>query len=370
MRIGRVASLAMPSLLIGSMAAGLGCDAPKTGTALEPEGAPEILQVFVTERVAGAAGLGLYYNANEDYFAEDGTQCGTVLSEENGDDCLVTNAVADATQKIRIVFDELLAGDTVEEFFCACAGETGDTPCPNNILASLDPTMCADNPNTNADEGSRWEDKNGDGLPDRARLLGGVVIVTCDDVDVYTTGPADGFYNPSGNQQIPVATGLAGLGPALVITASGGLRTNADCTIKLAATVTDKEGTPVPSLPSTAATFHTEAMALLSSTPENNATGVARNVSPNLQFNSTLDESTLDNIVLRLAPGGATVPAEITLGMDKVSVTIDPTVDPMPALDLLTAGTKYEIVIPVTLTDAFGGPFPMEQIITFTTGAM
>ncbi len=33
----------------------------------------------------------------------------------------------------------------------------------------------------------------------------------------------------------------------------------------------------------------------------------------------------------------------------------------------LKAATVYEIVIPVTVTDAFGGVFPAEKIITFTT---
>src|SRR5262245_50275737 len=128
MRIGRVACLG-PSMLAGSLAAGLiGCSAPASNTDLRPEGAPEVLQVFVTERVEGGTALGLYYSGNAEYNVDETgggangdmpNQCGDTY-DELGDDCVVTDAVADASQKARIIFDELLQGSSVEEFVCAC----------------------------------------------------------------------------------------------------------------------------------------------------------------------------------------------------------------------------------------------------------
>src|SRR5258707_9756535 len=111
MRIGRVC-LVRPSILVGSLAVGLlGCSAPASNTDLRPEGAPEILQVFATERVDGVAHSGLYYSGNADYNANDvkgGANGCSDDYEANDDNCKVDTAVADSSQKFRIIFDELL----------------------------------------------------------------------------------------------------------------------------------------------------------------------------------------------------------------------------------------------------------------------
>src|SRR6185436_15730292 len=111
-----------------------------SGTDLHPEGQPEVLQVFVTERTATAKALGLAYNGNEDYAVDDdGNGCGDIF-DDNSDDCKVTEAVADGSQKIRIIFDELLEGATVEDFVCACAGASvKPEDCANMIPSALDP---------------------------------------------------------------------------------------------------------------------------------------------------------------------------------------------------------------------------------------
>ena len=376
MRIGRVASLALPSILAGSLSMGtFGCTTPSSGTDLNPEGPPEILQVFVTERTPTSKALGLVYNGNLDYAVDesgggaDGSapnQCGDIF-DENGDDCTVANAVADPSQTFRIVLDELLEGTSVEEFVCACVGTDGvaqDGECPNNVVSTLDPAGCNDSPSTpNVNEGSRWLDVNADGMPDKARLVGGIATINCDGEDLYSTQPEDGFYNPSGNQLIPVATGLSGLGPALVISASAGLKTGADCTIRLSDTVKDKEGLAVVAVPPTAMAFHSESLALLSSVPTSGVSGVSPDLALNLGFNAFLKEDTIENVVLREKTGAVVISArELALGDDKISVKIDPTGTLRPDRD-------YEIVIPATtVTDIYAGKFPAEKLVTFKTG--
>src|SRR5262245_26946732 len=128
MRIGRVCLV--PSILVGSLAAGvIGCSAPASNTDLRPEGPPEILQVFATERAGTDASLGLFFSGNKEYNADaDKNGCGDEYDEQ-GDDCKVDNATADLSQKFRIVFDELLNGASVEQFVCAC-NFGKDAECP------------------------------------------------------------------------------------------------------------------------------------------------------------------------------------------------------------------------------------------------
>jgi Bacterial Ig-like domain len=365
MRIGRVACRVLPSMLVGSLAAGsFGCSAPASHTDLRPEGPPDVLQVFVTERSEGATGLGLYYNANEEYAVDvtDGqggaaNGCGDVFDEQ-GDDCTVATAAANADQKVRIIFDELLKGSSVEEFMCAC--NSGDKAnCPNMVLSSTDPADCANNPDTTADEQGRWLDDNNDGMPDKARLVDKLVTFNCDGTDIYTTGPGDGFYNPSGNQLIPVATQLAGLGPALVIINNGGLKTSADCSIKFGSAIIDKQGETVPALPATA-TFHTETLAPLKSVPAagGEIAGFADNIT--VTFNAFL--ASADGIGIRVAGTTTLLPATVMLGMTADTVVINPTADLLP-------NTMYEVVIPATLADKYGGVIDAASTIAFKTKA-
>ena len=369
MRIGRVC-LVRPSILVGSLAVGLlGCSAPASNTDLRPEGAPEILQVFATERVDGAAQLGLYYSGNADYNAIDvkggatagtGDGCGDDYND-NGDDCKVETAVADTTQKFRIIFDELLNGSSVEAFVCACNGDMA--MCPNMVTASIDPSQCQDNPNTSSNEAGRWLDVNNDGMPDKARLIKGIISFDCGG-PLYTSTEADGFYNPSGNQLIPVAQGLAGLGPALVITASQGLKTDSDCFITVGSAVKDKQGNDVPALPATAI-FHTEALAVLTSEPKDAATGVKSNSGIVLQFDALIDEASTTGVILREKTGAVAV-ADAVVAVaadDKTKVTISHATN-------LKLNTAYEVVVPATIKDIWGGAAAAHPIITFTTGAM
>jgi hypothetical protein len=285
------------------------------------------------------------------------------IIDRNGDDLQVTEAFADDSQQLRIIFDELLNGETVEQFVCACADD-----CPNMIEASLDPTACDDNPDTQVNEQGQFLDTNADGLPDLAQSLAGIVTITCNDADanpipVYTAAAGDGFYNPSGNQDVPVATGLAGLGPAVVMNVTTGLRTDSDCKVALGADVKDKDGQVVPALPADKS-FHTQKLKFLS-TPADAKTGVDVKPNVNLAFNALIDKNTLTGIKIdKDAAGTITpVPATVTLLMSGTSVDIDPTAD-------LELNTKYVVTVPATVADQHGGKLPAEVKFSFTTKAM
>jgi hypothetical protein len=369
MRIGRVC-LVRPSILAGSLAVGLlGCSAPASNTDLRPEGAPEILQVFATERVDGAAQLGLYYSGNLEYNANDvkggatagmGDGCGDDY-EDNGDDCAVTTAVADANQKFRIIFDELLNGSSVEAFVCACNGDMA--MCPNNVTASIDPSQCQDNPNTSVNEAGRWLDANNDGMPDQSQLIEGLISFDCGGA-LYSSGPADGFYNPSGNQLIPVAQGLAGMGPAIVVNAAQGLKTDSDCFITLGSTIVDKQGTAVPALPASAI-FHTEKLGVIDSVPKDASTGVMTNAPVALTFDALIKPTTITGLILQEKTGAVLV-ADAVVAID----AMDPSKINITHTANLKPNTAYEVVVPATITDIWGGKADAHPVITFTTGAM
>jgi hypothetical protein len=270
----------------------------------------------------------------------------------------------------------------MEMFDCHCAKGCGDDEsdptacCPNGLLATLDPSQCDDDPETDQfNEGSLWLDENLDGVPDRTRLLEGAVKVQCkddagvlQDTFVSASTRTQGFYSPSGNQILPTDGDagyiVEGLGPALQFNADTGLRTNSDCTIAFADFVTDKDGERVSALPDSENSpgfFHTEALALVTSVPASGTMNVAVTQEITLRFNGQLDETTIDQVILR-EMGGATVATTNTLAPDGITINIVPDAPLDPA-------TQYEVVIPTSLNDKFGGTFPAEQIISFRTAS-
>src|SRR5260221_192952 len=124
---------------VALVAAGLSCGAPTSNADLIPAGPPDVLQVFVTQRLADPSGsvptysqsLDLDYGTNP--HVNDGA-AGTVATAVVSP---AKNFAGLGGQQIRVIFDELLEGTTVEEFGCAC----GDN-WPHGNKHSLDPFDC------------------------------------------------------------------------------------------------------------------------------------------------------------------------------------------------------------------------------------
>lgn len=370
MRIGSLLGRRGLSALVLLLTAGTGCAVPDSRTELWPEGPPEILQVFVTVRDA-ASGLGVLvptFGRHMDFDpATDPLDCDEPHPQRGCLDmaAMQTNAVADPSQRIRIVFDEVLDGATLEEFVCACAGGTGTDPCAGGPRSALDPSACGDNPNTPSNEEGRWLDTDHDGNPDDAVLLANRVSLDCDGW-VWQNGPEDGFWNPSGNQLVPVATGLEGLGPALVVTVATGLRTGATCTLTVDPAVTDKDGnaTVLEEESGNSIRFVTEPLTVVMSTPANGASGInaATLADVRIVFNVPIKADTAGNVTMEVMEGMDVTPVAGSAVLDADGVTIVFT----PAAPF-AAGKTYVVTVPTAVTDTFGGALPQAVTITFAT---
>jgi hypothetical protein len=236
----RIGSFARSALALGIFA--VGCSSDDSMTTLRPDGPPEVLQVFLMEDVDDGMGnispqMNLAFGLHQDTCSPD---AGGRLPEENPfcyevGDGTVQAASRDA-QRIRIVFDELLQGSTVEDFSCACVDSANG--CGAGPEATSDPVLCPGDP----DVQGKWLDADDNQVPDQAQFKPGVVTISCMDGTTLMFGPTDGYYSPSGNQQVPVALGLGeGLGPSIVLETVGQLPSDTDCTINFNG-VTDKSG--------------------------------------------------------------------------------------------------------------------------------
>jgi hypothetical protein len=248
------------------------------GGGAEPvgEGPPEILQVLARERVEGDEGIELaprlVHGDHED------------IGEE--DDRAVTEAVAWDGQRIRIVFDELLRGNHLEEIPCA-DGSWARVPVGMDFddvarCAGADLSRCE---GLCLDQGGIL-DENGDGGFDDTRLIADAVVLTCDG-EVVPLDVQKSYYQPSGNQQMSSA-GVESLGPAVVIAPAAGMPPGSTCGIGFADSVVDKQDEGVGDTADIGFTVE--------------AFQVAASELPEIVLNAELDPATL--------PGAVTVTAD------------------------------------------------------------
>ena len=199
-----------------------GCASESSNTDLHPEGPPEVLQTVVFQRDAADEAIPvLAFGTHPDFPEMLGNVSDAVAFSfyDAANDVVVG-------QQVRLVFDELLKGSAVESFKCACTEVPPGSPagtqpvCPNGSDVSNDPfncSSCDDNPQTTqVNETGKCLDLNGDHTPDDAVLNPDLVTITCGS-QTWSNTADEGYYNPSGNQLVPVLEGLLGLGPALVL---------------------------------------------------------------------------------------------------------------------------------------------------------
>jgi hypothetical protein len=305
----------------------------------------------------------------------------------NGDDRVVNNAVARTGAKLRVVFDELLVGNYIEEIAC-------DDGTYSVVPIGADPDDIADCAGPDLSKckavciGASGPvgilDENEDGASDEIRMrdYGGgelAVSVLCGDQMMPLSATAS-FYNPSGNQLLPAVPfpqNINGLGPALVLQPLDGMKTGAACTVTFRDEVVDKDGERVcaPEGGDIAAgcdpgdtsriSFTVEPLSLYGSSPEDGDVDVELSGADDLivlQFIAALDPATVDAITL-VDDMGDPVPIVIEVSPDDaaiVNITVTGGYQPT---------TEYTLTIGTGLTDKFGGPLPEPITITFTTGA-
>jgi hypothetical protein len=208
--------------------------------------------------------------------------------------------------RIEIVFKELLQGTTVERFECACSRivhvaangavslTAGNCSGHNFTTDGVNCGDCPDNPDTSDNEAGACFDINSDGVPDLPSLIPGLASITCTGTNFsYTSGgvgcsgisaagvpnarPADtcdGFYDPSGNQILPIDAGYEGIGPRFYLyplfAASGPFPADSDCELTLSNTITDKDNLALAA-PTRPYTWHTEVVSIVATDPEASA---------------------------------------------------------------------------------------------------
>ncbi len=371
-----------------SLTVGLaGCSEEGTSTLLNPEGPPMVRQVFVTERVTVTTDTGsitrtipqLAFGTHPDFTNEN-------------DSTGVTAAVARGSQRLRIVIDELLVGNALEEIACADGSFSriplGTTPDDIAKCAGKNLTKCTGDKAVciGADGPLGILDENDDGAADDLQMIDGAVTLECDG-QVMPHDLTQSFYQPSGNQQIPAGPiGIDGIGPAIIIIPSDqGLKTSSNCTLTFNAEVTDKSGNQICAPPggdvnrtddcapgdTSKITFGVEPLRLTGNDPSDGATGIRLTASAStdsqvlLQFNAAIDAASLTAITL--TEGGTAV------ATSRYTVELNP--DDATIMTLtLTGGylplTEYVVTVASGATgikDIHGGELPAPITITFTT---
>ncbi|MGE0549623.1 MAG: Ig-like domain-containing protein [Kofleriaceae bacterium] len=309
----------------------------------------------------------------------------------------VTSAAANG-QMLRVIMDELLQGNYIEEINCrgvvdsdaydrlpigatpddvaacstvkdilpeTCSGPMAMCICrvPGGCLAGTDPVA----------EGMPVgvADLNQDGSADDTRMIAGAVGIRCGTIDV----PLDldmSYWNPSGTQQRPAMGGFDALGPALVLVPSQGMPTNLECGLTFSPEIVDKQGNQVCAPPNgditqdctpgdlSAFKFRVEPLILQAASPEDMATGVPVNVVIRIaSITAGLDMATLGGITVT-ENGNPFTTFTMTYTASTKLITITPTTN-------FANGATVVVTVPTSVTDGFGQPLPAPFTLTFTT---
>jgi hypothetical protein len=330
---------------------------------------------------------------------------GTHTDATDSDEHPVTTAAATGN-RIRIIMDELLRGNFLEEIQCRAPIDAsgsygkvpvGDTPddiarcavvqdvlpvrCPGSdarsvCICNLD-GGCPVDLMTTVPKGQSVgvQDMDQDGAADRTQLVPDAVGVRCGTIDV-PADPLMSYWNPSGDQQVPAQGGFDALGPAVVLIPGPPLPTGAECTVVFAPSVVDKDGNQVCAppngdiatgcMPGDTSAFHfqVEPMGFLAQGLVD--PGQSRVNPLTLRAPAAIDPTSLAAITV--TEGAATPFTNFTLAIGATPATAN-------LLTItwtnggLAAMTRYTINIPTTVTDTYhlGPPQPIQ--IAFTTGA-
>jgi hypothetical protein len=381
--------------LPASLALAACIDSATSAADLHPEGPPMIEQVRLTEVYTADDIPGLQRTV----FAF-GSHADALPSEQHP----VTTAAATGN-RLRIIMDELLRGNNLEEIQCRGLIDddafgpvpVGDTPddiarcavaqdvlpsrCPGSSSRSV--CICALDAGCMVDripgvtprgESVGIKDADGDGATDATQFIAGAVGIRCGAIDV-PTNRALSYWTPSGTQQTPAQGGFDVLGPAIVLVPAAPLPTGADCSLVFASSVVDKDGNQVCAppdgdisagcTPGDSAAFHftVEPMGFIP-TPAIKDPGQSRTGAVLLRAPAALDATTIASITVT---EGATPFTAFTLSVGTLDAANQLTIAWNPPG--LAASTRYTITIPTTVTDTYHLGPPRAIQFAFTTAA-
>lgn len=360
-----------------ALGATTGCTSDEeTQTGLNPAGPPMVRQVFMSERVPN--GNGGFSNRVQLAFGDHPD------IDRDTDDRQVTQAIA-ANNDIRIVFDELLVGNNIEEIGCADGTFSRVPPDadPDDIDKCSPPNLqdctavCQGPPVVGI------IDEDEDGASDTRRMIDYgtnelAAQIVCDGVNI-PMDPVQSFYQPSGNQQITAGPlGINSLGPAIVLVPTAGIRTGSNCLVQFRPEVTDKDGEQVCAPPNGDITqnctapgvdvaFGTEALQLVDSDPRDAQANVtvtdsgSANKSLFVQFNAQIDPASMT--AFTLTEDGTDITGNVT-----VMVPQGGTLLTLEVAGGLAADADYVLTVDTNLADLYGGALPQTTTVSFTTG--
>jgi len=381
--------MAAPAALALAAAA---CTEPSSSTDLHPEGPPMIEQVRLNE-IAMLPSASTPIDRTVFAF---GTHPEATEEEEHS----VATAKA-SNNKLRVVMDELLRGNNLEEIQCRGIVDSdvfarvpvGATPddvarcavaqdvlprtCPGSNARSL--CICQNdagcsNGATLIPKGASVGvlDIDNDGAADHTRFIDGAVAISCGAVAVKIDLTRS-YWNPSGNQQKPAQGGFDALGPAIVLVPSDSLPTSSECGLTFAPDVVDKDGNAVCAPPdgdiaqgcsagdTSAFKFTTEPLKFLGAAP------AALTDPLRIDANAALLPTTTANVTMTEGDAGTPFTAFTLTLSNGGTGTLLRTIE-IRAMPMFAPNTRYTVTVPLTVTDAYGKPAPAPFVFSFTTG--
>lgn len=384
---------------LGALAASLAafaCSTPGSATDLHPEGPPMIEQVRLSETTSvGVTQVVFGFGSHPD---------ATAVQEH-----AVTAATA-ANNKLRIIMDELLRGNDLEEIACNTEvtdqdafarvplGATPDDIARCTVAQDVLPVRC---PGSNPlsvcicaiDAGCPSQDKthvfpkgesvgvldgDHDGAVDNTRFIAGAVALRCGGMDIPTDVDMS-YWTPSGNQQRPAQGGFDALGPAIVLVPGVqgmpfALPTSTDCGLVFSPDVVDKDGNQVCAPPggdieagctpgdTSAVHFTVEPLTMLSS-----AQLTRQSPTSDIIFtaNVPIDQTTVTPDNITVAQDDGTPVTAFTFKSPPPSANQFTLVWSKPSP--LLAMTHYTITVGTGVTDAYHKSAPQPLQFAFTT---
>jgi hypothetical protein len=379
--------------------AGMACTNLESATNLNPEGPPMIRQVRLTEHRRDASG-----SIQESAVFAFGTHDQAAMRDYPtlGANSMTTVAVVE--QKFRIVVDELLVGNYIEEIACRAPVDDdaydfvplGTTPddiakcavakdvLPRSCPGSLEHAVCICKIEGGCGDTPQGGpvgilDVNQDGAADDTRMINGAFGIQCGDINV----PLDlnnSYWNPSGDQNVPAMGGFDALGPAVVLRPTtnttppipGVMPTNSRCHLTVAPDVVDKQNNGLCAPPEgdidrscasgdlSAFEFMTAALTVSLVSPMDGEAGVDRLSPVVISASAPLALGTLGAITMKvgtMAFTGFTVTAQ-----DSKTIRLGWT-----SATGLAANTTYTITVSTALTDIYNQPLVTPVTWTFTT---
>jgi hypothetical protein len=313
------------------------------------------------------------------------------------DDGQVTNGIVGTSQRIRVVVDELLIGNYLEEIQCRDGtyaqvpeGATPDDIANCSVQADILPQTCVGDHavclGPTGPIGVMDEDENGSA--DDTRFIDGAASIECGGIDVQLS-LVNTFYQPSGNQQVPAAGGFNAVGPAIILAPAEGLPSSSDCEVSFDSSVMDKDHRSLCAPPNgdiaedcdegdtSLLTFATQELAFAGSSPPNNGTNIALVASGTTEarilviFNASVDDEIDDTwFTLRSCPSESP-PVPCTNGTEITNWTaardaMTPQNVTITVPGGYTAATTYSLTIETGAKDLFGIGLPDGQVRTIT----